>query len=265
MAVRTPRVLVLRAAGINCDCETERAFEMAGADAERVHINRIIEVPSRLHECHILVIPGGFSYGDDVASGRILANELRGKLGEELRRFVDDGKLILGICNGFQVLVKSGLLPGHANGSQTVTLTLNDSNKFEDRWVYLKATSAGCVFVREGEDAYLPVAHAEGKFIVDSPAHLAALEEAGQVVFRYVGPDGDLAAYPWNPNGSQGNVAGVCDPTGRIFGLMPHPERHVEPTQHPRWTREGLKPAPDGIRVFRNAVAYVQKELQGPS
>ena len=261
-----PSVLVLRAAGINCDCETEYAFRKAGAEAERIHINRLIEQPALLRRFQVLVLPGGFSYGDDVASGRILANELRGKLAEHIERFLAEGKLILGICNGFQVLVKAGLLPGDTLWRQSVTLTLNDSNRFEDRWVYLKVCSARSVFVREGEDAYLPVAHAEGKFVAGSPETLARLEANGQVVFRYVGPEGQRATYPWNPNGSQNDVAGICDPSGRILGMMPHPERYVRLTQHPRWTR--MRGAlgerarePDGLRIFRNAVAYVRAEL----
>jgi phosphoribosylformylglycinamidine synthase len=141
-------------------------------------------------------------------------------------------------------------------------LSHNDSGRYEDRWVYLKACGGPCVFVRPGEDAYLPVAHGEGKFLARDAVALDALDRGGQVVFRYVGPDGRAdAGYPWNPNGSMGDVAGMCDPTGRIFGLMPHPERHVEGTQHPRWTREGLRPEGDGLRIFRNAVACAQEGL----
>lgn len=259
---RRPQALVLRAAGTNCDVETAYAFEKVGAHADRAHVNRLVEDPGALDRYHVLVLPGGFSYGDDIASAKVLANELRFALGDALRRFVEQGKLVLGICNGFQVLVKSGLLGADETGCSQVTLSFNDSGRFEDRWVYLRASTDRCVFVKPGEDAYLPVAHAEGKFLVRDAKVLNALDRAGQIVFRYEGPEGQTAAgYPWNPNGSMGDVAGMCDPTGRIFGLMPHPERHVEGTQHPRWTREGLKPEGDGVRVFRNAVDYVRQNL----
>jgi len=255
------RVVVLRTAGTNCDVETEYAFRKVGATAERVHVNRLVENPDRLDHVQVLAIPGGFSYGDDIASGKLLANEIRFRMSDELRRFVEAGKLIIGICNGFQVLVKAGLLPGLADGEVQATLTFNDSGRFEDRWVYLRAETAGCAFVKPGEDMYIPVAHGEGKFAAGRKV-LKELDERGLVVFRYVGPDGaDGAGYPWNPNGSMGDIAGICDPTGRIFGLMPHPERHVEPTQHPRWTREGLKAEGDGVKVFRNAVEFARANL----
>ena len=258
----TPKVCVLRAPGTNCDVETAYALEKAGAEAERVHVNRLVEDPDLFSAHHILVLPGGFSYGDDIASAKVLANELRFALGDALRRFVEDGKLILGICNGFQVLVKSGLLGADESGQSRVTLSFNDSGRYEDRWVYLKAAESKCVFVKPGEDAYLPVAHAEGKFLVRDPEVLDALGAGGQIVFRYVGPDGQPeAGYPWNPNGSMGEVAAVCDATGRIMGMMPHPERHVDGTQHPRWTRMGPKPEGDGARVFRNAVEFAQANL----
>jgi len=255
------RAVVLRTAGTNCDVETAYALEKAGATAERVHINRLIEKPKRLDRYHVLALPGGFSYGDDVASGKLLANELRCLLDESLRAFVADGKLIVGICNGFQVLVKSGLLPGLRKNKVETTLTYNDSNRFEDRWVYLKAEETNCAFVRPGEDMTLPVAHGEGKFVAEAGA-LDELECRGQVVVRYVSADGMTGAgYPWNPNGSLRDIAGICDPTGRIFGLMPHPERHVEPTQHPQWTRNGTAAEGDGLAVFRNAVEFARANV----
>jgi len=159
------------------------------------------------------------------------------------------------------VLVKSGLLPGLRRGTIQATLTFNDSNRFEDRWVYLRAEKSDCVFVRPGENTYLPVAHGEGKFVAEKRV-LADLNRKRLVVFRYVGPDGAVGAgYPANPNGSVEDIAGICDPTGRILGLMPHPERHVDPTQHPRWTREGTRPEGDGVKVFRNAVEFAQQNL----
>jgi len=253
-------VLILRTAGTNCDAETAYGFEKIGGVPEFLHINRIFEDPSRLDAFQIMAIPGGFTYGDDIASGKVLANELRYKLRDAVQKFIDDGKLIIGICNGFQVLVKAGLLPWQG-GNTDATLTFNDSDKFEDRWVYLKACSGKSVFVNEGDDIYTPVAHGEGKFVPRNDEVLSRLEKDGQVIFRYTDPDGNPAGYPWNPNGSVGNIAGVCDPTGRILGMMPHPERHLEPTQHPRWTREGLKDEGDGLKIFRNAVTFAKENL----
>ena len=261
MSKKSVRVVVLRTAGTNCDIETGYAFEIAGATVDRVHVNRLVDKPDLLGRYHICALPGGFSYGDDIASGKLLANEIRFGLDQALKQFVRDGKLMLGICNGFQVLVKSGLLPGLEFGSVVATLTDNDSGKFEDRWVHLRAAAENCAFVKPGESMYLPVAHGEGKFVADKKT-LSELKKRGLIVFRYVGPDGASdAEYPWNPNGSYDDIAGICDPTGRIFGLMPHPERHVAPTQHPRWTREGLKDEGDGARIFHNAVAFARAHL----
>jgi phosphoribosylformylglycinamidine synthase len=262
MSRRSPvRVVVLRTAGTNCDEETAYAFEKVGAKAERVHVNRLAENRRGLDRFHILAIPGGFSYGDDIASGKVLANEIRYRMEDEVRRFVAGGKLIIGICNGFQVLAKAGLLPGLHGDKVTATLTVNDRALFEDRWVCLRVEESPCVFVRPGDSLYLPVAHGEGKFIAGKD-DLDEIERNRLVVARYVGPGGGSnPGYPWNPNGSAADIAGICDPSGRIFGLMPHPERHVEPTQHPRWTREGAKSEGDGVRVFRNAVEFVRRNL----
>ena len=263
--MNNPKVIVLRAAGCNCDYETGYAFQQAGADVELVHVNQFVRGGRRLFDYHILAIPGGFTYGDDISAGKILANELKLKMTEQLRQFITEGKLILGICNGFQVLVKAGMLPDIqlANSTQRVTLTHNDSGKFEDRWVYLKAASdSQCIFTRNmPEIIYLPVAHSEGKFVPESDGLIDQLKQNGQIVFTYVNAEGESSAYPWNPNGSVADIAGICDSTGRVFGLMPHPERHIEPTQHPRWTREGLKNQADGTFIFQNAVQYVREVL----
>ena len=250
----TPRVLILRAPGANCDAEAQFAFERAGALAERVHVNRLREQPSLLMRYQILTIPGGFTYGDDVAAGKILANQLVHFLGDALRHFRDAERLILGICNGFQVLLKAGLLMPPDEDGPIATLAHNSSGKFEDRWITLQANSERCPFLTGIDRMYLPVAHGEGRFLCREEWLLKGLEQTGQVVLRYVDPNGGPAVYPLNPNGSQGDVAGLCDATGRVMGLMPHPERHVLPTQHPRWTREGLAPEADGLALFRNAV-----------
>jgi phosphoribosylformylglycinamidine synthase subunit PurQ / glutaminase len=250
----TPRVLILRAPGANCDAEAQFAFEKAGAIAERVHINRLREQPAELMRYQILAIPGGFTYGDDVAAGKILANQLAHFLGDALRRFRDAERLILGICNGFQVLLKAGLLMPHDEDGPIATLAHNSSGKFEDRWITLQATPGRCPFLTGIDRLYLPVAHGEGRFLCRTEWELRGLQQAEQVVLHYVTPEGDSPAYPLNPNGSQGAVAGLCDATGRVLGLMPHPERHVLPTQHPRWTREGLAHEGEGLALFRNAV-----------
>ena len=257
------KAIVLRAAGINCDMETEDALELAGAKAERVHINRIIEDKSALDQCQILVFPGGFSYGDDVAAGKILANQVVHHLYEPVQKFIDAGKLVLGICNGFQVLVKAGILPGNEQtGRQdTVTITYNDSGKFEDRWVYLAPQTEKCIFIEAGRQIYLPIAHAEGKVVTKDEAALKRLKSGGYVAFKYVDENGEEGPYPVNPNGSVDSIAGLTDTTGRVLGLMPHPERHVRPTQHPHWTRLKGKADGDGMTIFNNAVKYVKENL----
>ena len=248
--------MILRAPGANCDGETQFAFETAGAWAERVHINRLREQPGLLQSYQVLVIPGGFTYGDDVAAGKILAVQLAHFLSDALRKFRDADKLILGICNGFQVLLKAGLIISPDEDGPLATLTNNASGKFEDRWIYLTANPGRCPFLKGCELLHLPVAHGEGNFICRAPWILQGLEQSGQIPLRFVDADGKPGPYPINPNGSQGDVAGVCDATGRVLGLMPHPERHVLPTQHPRWTRLGLAAEGDGLKVFRNAVEY---------
>ncbi|MGQ9561784.1 MAG: phosphoribosylformylglycinamidine synthase I [Candidatus Oleimicrobiaceae bacterium] len=257
------KVLVLRAAGSNCDLETAHAFRAVGAVADVVHVNRLVSGQVSLHEYHILAIPGGFTYGDDISAGKVLANELKCKFGPALVEFHQQGKLVIGICNGFQVLVKAGLLPRvDMRAPQQVTLATNDSGKFEDRWVYLRLNPGPCVFTAEGpERIYLPVAHAEGKFVAATQELMNQLLSNGQVVMQYLHPEGGPCAYPWNPNGSMADVAGICDPSGRVFGLMPHPERHFDGTHHPRWTREGLRPEGDGVFIFRNAVRYAMRNL----
>ena len=254
-----PRAIVLRAPGTNCDEETAAAWDRAGAEVETWHVGRLLEQPHGLDGFQILTIPGGFSYGDDLGAGRIFATRLGTVVEDALRRLHDRGGLVMGICNGFQVLVRAGLLPGKVGaGGQEVaaTLTNNDSGHYESRWVRLVPTPGLSPFVTDDEVIELPVGHGEGKFVVNDEATLAALAGGGQVVLRYADPEGQATQdYPANPNGSLGAVAGVCDPTGRIFGLMPHPDRHFDPMQHPRWTRRGLAAEGDGLRLFRNAVA----------
>jgi len=255
----TPRVLILRAPGTNCDQETAFAFEQAGGKPTLLHINRLLGQPRLTDEYQILCLPGGFSYGDDIAAGRILANQIQHHLRDALVDFRSSGKLVLGICNGFQVLMQSGLLLQDDERGALATLTGNGSGKFEDRWVQLNVEAQASVFLRDVQAMYLPVAHAEGRFVTRNAAVLQALDTQGQLVLRYTGATSGgngAVPYPANPNGSQGNVAGVCDPTGRVLGLMPHPERHIDPTQHPRWTRGMAHEKGDGFVVFQNAVRY---------
>ncbi|MEJ2701671.1 MAG: phosphoribosylformylglycinamidine synthase I [Sedimentisphaerales bacterium] len=256
------RAVVLRAAGINCDMETEYALELAGAEAQRVHINRLIEDKNLLDEFQIIVIPGGFSYGDDVAAGKILANQIVHHLFDLLQRFIEQGKLVLGICNGFQVLVKAGILPGLEpdKSRDDATITWNDSGKFEDRWVYLAPQSQRCVFIEAGRQIYLPIAHAEGKVVTKDASTTERLKAEEYLALKYVDENGNEAGYPVNPNGSVDSIAGLTDTTGRVLGMMPHPERFVRRTQHPRWTREQNVDV-DGMTIFNNAVKYVRENF----
>ncbi|HGJ65050.1 TPA: phosphoribosylformylglycinamidine synthase subunit PurQ [bacterium] len=262
-----PKVIVLRTAGTNCDYETSHAFQLAGADVDLVHINQLIRGEKDLSPYQILALPGGFAYGDDIAAGKILANELKYKLRDSVEKFIYDGKLMIGICNGFQVMVKAGLLPGFDGISdyQETTLYTNDSGKFECRWVYLRTEeNSKCIFTKNIKNMiYLPIAHGEGKFTAIDEGIIDKLENNGQVVFRYVDENGNIAGYPYNPNGSDRSIAGICDSTGRIFGMMPHPERFVSKYNHPRWTRESLEEEGDGLAIFRNAVDYAKAELMG--
>ncbi len=266
-----PKVCILRSAGTNCDQETALAFKLAGAACELVHINRLVSNPADLENFHILALPGGFSYGDDVASGKILANELRFKLVDALQKFIAAGKLVIGICNGFQILVKSGFLPGGrpskpgrdiaaSDLKQNTSLIINDSAKFEARWVYLKPVGSTCLWTKGLKNIiYLPVAHGEGKFVVADQQLLKQLKLNRQIVLQYSNVSGELTGYPDNPNGSSQNIAGICDFTGRVFGLMPHPERHLYAAQHPRKDRR--KKGEDGLQIFKNGVEFIKKNF----
>jgi len=241
------KAIVLRTAGTNCDQETAHAIKLAGGEPTVVHINQLLSGDVSLDPFGLMVIPGGFSYGDDVAAGKILANELRFKLRDALDTFVGQGKRIIGICNGFQVLVKTGYLPGSPARAQTVTLASNDSGQFRCHWVRMRREKSACRWLN-ATDSYweLPIAHGEGKFVTQDAETLAALEENGQVLFRYKGE---------NPNGSVNAIAGICSADGNVVGLMPHPERHVIGSQHPEWTcGAGKNTTPVGLQFFQAAV-----------
>jgi phosphoribosylformylglycinamidine synthase subunit PurQ / glutaminase len=248
------KVLMLRAPGTNRDIDTRIAFQQCGAEVDSALVTELLQGEKRLLEYHIAVIPGGFTYGDDISAGKIMANEIRPKLKEEILKFVADGRLVFGICNGFQVLVKTGILPGiKGKSAQPVTLTNNDSGKFECRWVYLKVNEKSpCVFTKGIDGMYVPIAHGEGKLVAE-----AGMAEKLNIVVQYVGENGKTeAGYPYNPNGSINDIAGICDASGRIFGLMPHPEDFIRWTQHPHWTREKERKDLYGLQIFRNAVNW---------
>ncbi len=273
MRGKRPKSLVLVGNGINCEYETSHAHRLVGFDVDLLHINEVNEHPERIHQYSFLNFPGGFLDGDDLGAAKAQAVKWKyqktssagGRFIDELVAFVREGKIILGICNGFQLLVKTGLLPalGGLYGSQTVTLTFNDSGRFEDRWVHLKTNgSSPCVFTGGLDTVYLPVRHGEGKLIAESEGLLTELEKKGLVVLQYSTSDGLITdEYPLNPNGSALSIAGICDESGRIFGLMPHPEAYVHFTHHPRWTRERLDEEGEGLKIFRNAYRYVVEHL----
>lgn len=243
--------------GINSDHETAHAFQLAGAnEVNRVHVNEFISGRDTLDRYQILAFPGGFAHGDHLGSGRVLANKFRFKLREQLERFVRDEKLVLGVCNGFQVLVKMGLLPA-LDGQyfkQTVSLVGNRSGQFESRWVRLGAPRSKCVWtVGYDHPLDVPVRHGEGRFVVSNERVLRRLWDDGLVAFTY-----DQDRYPRNPNGSIDAIAGICDESGLIFGMMPHPECHLYPYHHPLWTR-GHVPPINGLKLFRNAVEHARK------
>ncbi len=263
------RALILRAPGINRDHDAAYACRLAGFAPDLVHINQLIKAPERLLDYHLLVIPGGFSYGDDLGAGTLLAKNLTIHLGEPLRRFIDEGRLVLGICNGFQVLVRAGLLPGAIEPGareQPATLTENVSAQFECRWIKMAVQPGPCIFTRGIERAIeAPVAHGEGQFVF--AGDIAQLQARGLVPLVYTAADDHAqqsVSYPDNPNGSAGNIAGVCNVRGNVLGLMPHPENYVHALQHPQ--RRGLANGEgDGLLIFKNAYAYAQQLDLGAS
>jgi len=268
-----PRVCVLRAPGTNCDIETAHAFSICGAEPQRIHLFRLLEDPTLLDDFQVLCIPGGFSYGDDVGAGVVFGSELRGQLGDAVARFLQKDKLVLGICNGFQVLLKAGILPDGVDGwpvdtskPRKETLTWNLNGRYTALWVKLKNCSPQNVFLKGIDEIELPIAHAEGRIAVSDPAIISRWQERGQIAMRYIGDNGQLEPlstdstlpYPINPNGSTADIAGLCDASGRVFGLMPHPERFLFATQHPQWTRQRLTGNGAGLAIFQNAVDYFE-------
>ncbi len=266
----TVRVLIITGFGLNCEVETAAAFRAAGASPRQVHLNDLIANSDQLRDYQILAFIGGFSFGDHLGAGTVFANRLKHNIREELHQFIKDGKLVIGICNGFQTLTRLGLLPA-IDGEYFVPRTAlapNDQGVFRDAWVTLGANpESPCIFTRGIDLLPLPVRHGEGKFVTSDKELLAALEERQLVALRYVDPETGQATqeYPYNPNGSENAIAGICDETGRVFGLMPHPEAYLSPYNHPHWQRQminGVLPEEGlGQKIFRNAVAYAEKTL----
>lgn len=268
------RAIVVAGNGTNCEREVAQACLLAGADTtDVVHIAELLAGRARLDDYHFLNLAGGFLDGDDLGSAKAGANRIlhaavagtEAHLSDQLRRFIADGKLVMGVCNGFQLMVKMGLLPDPHTFRQTTTLTFNDGGRFVDTWVHLKADPASpCVYTRGLPGLYLPIRHGEGKFIAENAEVLAEIEAGHLAALKYSDAEYRTAAedYPLNPNGSMGAVAGLCDPSGRLFGLMPHPEAYVHRTHHPRWTREsGLPEEGMGLWLYRNAIRYIREEL----
>lgn len=256
----SPEVCVLKTDGINCDMEMAYVFEAAGGSPETVHINQLRSGERSLGDYSALAIPGGFSYGDDIASGKVLATELTSYLSDQLQDFIDKDKPVIGVCNGFQVLVRTGLLPNRSLGKQQATLADNEIGRFECRWIDLAVGQSACRFVKPEDfnEQAIPMqtAHGEGRFFADH-ATINSLNVNGQVVFRYVSPDGSPAeGFPANPNGALDDIAGVCDPTGTVLGMMPHPERSIS-AFHPHRARTAVARAA-AAGIFTNIVNYAR-------
>ena len=272
MKAEDVRVCVIRIEGTNCEDEMANAFEMVGAKAEKVHLKQLLgqcdpSLKRSLEEFDILAFPGGFSAGDYVRAGAIFASRIKAGIGKDIRDFVDAGKPVLGVCNGFQILVELGLLPaldGTMSDEPTAALYNNDSGRFECRPSILRNDNRSkCVFtcdIPKGELLYCPSAHGEGKLMSNIPNFVSKLEENDQVVFRYVTPDGGRATYPWNPNGSPGDIAGICNPAGNVMGMMPHPERVMTAFTQDDWTRGRRSDDGDGKRIFTSVMKYLSKK-----
>ena len=273
MMSKMVKAIVIAGNGTNCEREVAHACKLAGAEvADIVHISELLAGRVKLEDYHFLNLAGGFLDGDDLGSAKAGANRLlhapvvgsNQKVADQIKQFVAAGKLVMGVCNGFQLMVKMGLLPAFAgSGKQNCTLTHNKGGRFEDRWCWLKVDPASpCVFTRGLERIYLPVRHGEGQFVTDNNATLNQLETLHLSVVKYADVDlNPTMEYPDNPNGSLASIAGICDPTGRLFGLMPHPEAYVHYTHHPRWTRENLPEEGMGLWLYQNAVRFIRDEL----
>lgn len=263
------KALIITGFGLNCEAETSKAFEMAGAIPDQIHLNDLLADKDKLHEYHILAFIGGFSFGDHLGSGTVFSNRIKTKMSDELQKFVADGKLVIGICNGFQTITRLGLVPATGDlFEQEVALAFNTQEVFRDSWCTLLANpQSPCVFTKDIDVLPLPLRHGEGNFCVKDEEVLKRLEDENLVCLRYAHPETDepTMEFPHNPNGSINSIAGICDRTGRIFGLMPHPEAYLSPFNHPHWTRQKINnclPAEGlGVKLFRNAVEFAKENL----
>ncbi len=254
------KALVIRAEGTNCDLETVEALKVAGAEVTLAHINELLKKKVNLENFQLCVIPGGFSYGDNISAGKILANVIKSYLKNDFKKFIDEEKPLIGICNGFQVLLKTGFLPFSNEGKQLASLTINDSGLFIDKWVYLRhVNKRKCVLTKYSNNViYLPINHAEGKFVAEDKI-IKKLFDEDQIVYQYSHADGKIDEKA-NPNGSKYNIAAICNENGNVFGIMPHPEKFIHKYMHPCWTRfPNLKEEGDGLFIFKNAVNYAKK------
>jgi len=262
-----PRILIITGYGLNCEAESQCAWERAGAEPEQIHLRDLLEKPARLHEFGGLMFIGGFSFGDHMGSGHVLAARMRHHLAEDLQRFINDGKLILGVCNGFQIMVKLGLLPGLDGEffSPKMALIQNDCGAFQNFWIDVRfEQDSPSVFTRGVDVMPMPIRHGEGKLYAPTAEMLARVESEQCVACRYVNTEsGDVATtFPENPNGSVNAIAGLNDPSGRILGMMPHPEAFLFPENHPTWTARkaetSVAKSGAGLKLFENAVAYLR-------
>jgi phosphoribosylformylglycinamidine synthase I len=259
MGRQAVKTCVITGYGINADMELEQAFSLAGSEAYRVHIQDLINNPQLLQTYNIIAFAGGFSFGDHLGSGKVFATLFKKHLKQDMQKFIDRGGLVLGICNGFQELVKTGMLPNlEGDWQQEVSLIHNNSGRFEDRWVCLQVNkNSPCVWTDGIEELEAPVRHGEGKFVTASDKILQTIIEKQLIVFKYIAKSGGVVKYPDNPNGSINNIAGICDKSGHILGLMPHPEAFIIPENHPRWTREKIEYG-WGLCIFENGVKFVK-------
>ncbi|MDT8392035.1 MAG: phosphoribosylformylglycinamidine synthase subunit PurQ [Lentisphaeria bacterium] len=266
---KSVRALVITGFGLNCEKETECALREAGADVTLAHLNDVLAGQARLADFHVLAFIGGFSFGDHLGAGTVFSNRVKSKLADQIQDFVAAGKLLIGICNGFQTMTRLGIIPAlNDGGDQEVALAQNARGVFRDDWVTLVADpDSPCVFTKGIKTIELPIRHGEGRFIPADERVLAALEAQHLAVLRYADPETGKATqeFPFNPNGSVNAIAGICDPSGRVFGLMPHPEAYLSPYNHPLWTRQKLAGSlPEkglGQQIFDNAVAFAAEHL----
>ena len=266
MSCRKPSILIITGYGLNCEAESRFAWEEAGAEAHLLHLSDLLQTPSQLHNYRGLMFIGGFSYGDHMGSGHVLASRLQNRMQEDLLRFVNQGKIVMGVCNGFQILLKLGLLPGldRIYTHPALALIHNDCGSFQNVWVQIRCEPSGSSIFTKGVDKLsLPVRHGEGKIFTLDRAMVQRLEQAGCIACRYIDPSTGIPTLkpPFNPNGSIGAIAGLSDPTGRIFGMMPHPEAYLSPENHPLWHKQreqhSLPKKGDGLILFENAVNYL--------